>query len=228
MNIMSTLEVSLVSSKSKRPMEGSLPCNSCGAESRASRADEILDAAAMNVTLSGKGEIDIRCLASVSGYPIKEVLQEYREGSDVIRALADRHTRRMQEITREIGMVTTDTWSQLSAQRLMILLITPYTEYLQRNPDYIVLLNHESSSESVVYFIDVIRRVLEIRLPGLNADQRESYALMMHAMTAGSLSFARYTEKGMLNFYLGEMPRVLACYLSDIERAADFINSDHP
>ncbi len=184
------------------------------------RVEVILDAAAQLIAEEGLAAVTMHTLARRAQTSIGSMYHFFPDRLSVLMALCDRHHLAVNGLNRQVQGLDPSTWQDLPPIRLMQLLATPYIEYMQRHPDFFPLMHGQPTPDSDDAFIQTLRGVLEVRLPALEAGQRDAYATMMHSVAAGALHVAFQLTPRKMDFYLAEIPRVLGAYLAEIEAAA--------
>lgn len=109
-------------------------------------------------------------------------------------------------------------WRELAVDAASERLVRPYVEYLRRHADFLPPMQGRASVEDDdADFTRTIQHVLDARMPAPDPAKYEKTAMMMHAIAAGSMHTAFKVDPGRADFYLREIPRVLALYLASIE-----------
>ncbi|PND33689.1 TetR family transcriptional regulator [Achromobacter pulmonis] len=183
------------------------------------RVDGILDAAAEVIVKEGLAGVTMHDLARRTQTSIGSLYYFFPDRESVLGALYERHRAASREISRQLAETPGEVWQQLSTADAIERLVTPYVEYLRRHPDFLPLM-HSRPSESDADFIRTVRQVLDARLPGVKPAERESYAVMLHAVGAGAIWMGVQADLPRIDTYLREIPRVLTAYLAAIEAAA--------
>jgi AcrR family transcriptional regulator len=188
------------------------------------RVDAILDAAAAAIARDGLAGVTMHALARQARTSIGSLYHFFPDRDGIFDALFERHWTAIRQITRQLNELSDAVWRELSAAAVIERLVVPYVEYVQRNADYLPLLHNRrdgrTSRKDDGDFIRMIRHVLDIRLPSVEPGERQTYAVMLHAVAAGTIQVGFQINARHAEAHLREMPRVLAAYLVEIEAAA--------
>lgn len=181
------------------------------------RVEIILDAAAAAIAASGMAGVTMQAVAKYAHTSTGSMYHFFADRESLLQALAERHEIATHDINQKLHAIPAAAWRRLSPTDAIARLVTPYIEYMQRHADYLPLMNNRVSPKNNADFIIAIKNVLEARIPAISPDKCQTYAVMLHAIAAGSLQtgFQRAPER--TNLYWREIPRVLALYLADIE-----------
>lgn len=185
------------------------------------RVDSILDAAAGMILENGLAGVTMHGLAKRARTSIGSLYHFFPGVSAVFEALADRHRNATQQIDRQLGEIPASVWAELSPEDAIDRLLTPYAEYVQKHPDYIPLF-HGVPSVSIrpgdhEAFASLIQTVLDARLPCTAGEQRQFYAVMLHAIALGSFQLGFRKSPSHSQDFLREIPKAVSAYLKKIE-----------
>jgi AcrR family transcriptional regulator len=184
------------------------------------RVDAILDAAAALVAQEGVAGVTMHALARRARTSIGSLYHFFPDRDSVLEALRGRHAAAIRAISLRLGETPAGDWRALSAEAAIERLLRPFVEYLQGHADFLPLMGWRQGRENEADFVRMIGRVLNARLPGLDARAREEHALMLHAIASGTMHAGLQADPGRAELYLREIPRVLAAYLAVVEADA--------
>lgn len=181
------------------------------------RVEVILDAAAAVIVEEGLAAVTMHVLAKRAQTSIGSMYHFFPDRDRVLEMLSERHAVAIQKINQQLYDIPADAWRQFSAADAIERLVTPYVTYLLSHADFLPLMHGRVSIERDADFIRTIRHVLDARLHKLEAVEREGYAVMLHAIGAGTMHVGFQTNPVLADMYLREIPRVLTAYLTEIE-----------
>jgi AcrR family transcriptional regulator len=193
------------------------------------RVEAILDAAAIMIAEQGLADVTMHGLARRARTSIGSLYHFFPDRDGVLNALLERHRMALRTIGQQLSEIPPTVWRRLSAEAVIARMLTPYLEYVHLHPDYFPLSYgrgyRSASQEDDADLIRVFRHVLDARLPRLTTAERQTYAVMLHAIGAGVVQVGTQTFPMHVEACLREIPRVMTAYLADIE-AADGKRSD--
>lgn len=181
------------------------------------RVEAILDAAAAVIAEEGLAGVTMHVLAKRAQTSIGSMYHFFPDRERVLEMLSERHAAAIQKINRQLYEIPSDDWRQFSAAETIERLVTPYVAYLLNHADFLPLMHGRVSTEREADFIRTIRHVLDARLHKLQPAKREDYAVMLHAIGAGTMHVGFQMNPVLADMYLREIPRVLTAYLTEIE-----------
>lgn len=174
----------------------------------------------MTITEEGLAGMTMHALARRARTSIGSLYHFFPDRDCVLDGLRERHRRAVREINRQLDEIPAAVWTRLSVAATIERLVAPYFDYLQHQADFLPVMQGQMSEEDGAAFIRTIRHVLEARLPDIDAARHEVYAIVLHAAGTGIVQVASRAGSLHADACLGEIPRVLAAYLGDIEAAA--------
>jgi AcrR family transcriptional regulator len=181
------------------------------------RVDAILDAAAALIAEEGLGGITMHILARRARTSIGSMYHFFADLDGVLAALAERHRAEIRAINVTLTAIPDAVWQQRTTDAAIMLLVTPYVEYMRRHADFLPLMHGRMAKEDDADFIRTIQRVLHARLPGLTPVESGDYAAMLHAIAAGAMHIGYQTDPQRAEMYQREIPHAMAAYLGRIE-----------
>ncbi|WP_367190427.1 hypothetical protein [Burkholderia sp. Ed8] len=116
--------------------------------------------------------------------------------------------------------VPREVWRRFSVSEAVNYLLAPYVGYTRQHPDFFPLMHDRSYAENEATFRQVLRCIVDARLPKAKPAARERHAAMLHTIAVGVMRVAFLVEPERLTFYMNEMPRVMAAYLVSLEAEA--------
>jgi hypothetical protein len=102
-------------------------------------------------------------------------------------------------------------------------IMTPHIRYFEQHPDCLILMSvmpHDDQKGKRKS--DMLRRVLDARMPGVKPSERALYVEMIRALAGGALAVKLRPALGDVQLaqrYLREVKRALSAYLAAVEAA---------
>ncbi|WP_293776010.1 TetR/AcrR family transcriptional regulator [uncultured Oxalicibacterium sp.] len=181
------------------------------------RRDAILDAAAALVAEKGIAGMTMHTLAARAQTSIGSLYHFFRDREEVVDALFERHATAIRKINEQICSTADTVWSGLTPDEAIDRLVVPYVDYLGQHDDYLPVMHQRALLFKEKEFIRPLQHLLRARLPQCDASERESYAMMLHLIAAGTMHAGLQFSAKHVNLYIREIPRALAAYLTDLE-----------
>jgi len=189
------------------------------------RVEVILDAAATLVLESGLAAVTMHKVAKQAKTPIGSMYHFFPDSESLMMALRNRHQIALEAIDSANAKITIAAWRAFSPAEAIYQLLTPYIEYMEGNPDCLIIL-HALPSETEYQdakeerIIRQLRKVVDARMPRVKPADRAIYSEMLHSLAVGSMRIrvgASHGDPRQANRYLREMRRALTAYLTVIE-----------
>ncbi|WP_263141578.1 TetR/AcrR family transcriptional regulator [Pseudomonas sp. RIT-PI-AD] len=160
-----------------------------------SRVEAVLDAAAELLAREGLAGVTMHSVAKGAGASIGSLYHFFADRDGLLRALADRHERALAAITAELARVPGEEWRAQDAAGWVERLLTPYFRYIEYNPT-LLQMGRGSPDQTLMFphieagFRALLDTVLAVRLPTVDAQRRQVYALALTAIPKGILQLA--------------------------------------
>jgi len=189
------------------------------------RVEVILDAAATLVLESGLAAVTMHKVAKQAKTPIGSMYHFFPDSESLMMALRSRHQIALEAIDSANAAITIAAWRAFSPAEAIDALLTPYIEYMEGNPDCLIIF-HALPSEGECQdakeerMIRQLRKVVDARMPRVKPADRAVYAEMLHSLAVGSMRIRVGASQGdpkQASRYLREIRRALTAYLTVIE-----------
>lgn len=187
------------------------------------RIEAVLDATAELIVEKGLEGVTMHGVARRAQTPIGSMYHFFPDRDSLLAALWDRHAAALDELEDELGRIDSETWRGLSAEAVIDRIMTPHIEYFERKTDFLILMSvmpHDEAKKKRKS--GMMRKVIDARMPGVKASERELYVEMLHALAGGALAVKLRPSMGDVQLarrYLREVKRALAAYLAAVEAA---------
>jgi AcrR family transcriptional regulator len=187
------------------------------------RIEAVLDATAELLVEKGLEGVTMHGAARRAQTPIGSMYHFFPDRDSLLTALWDRHIAAFGEMEDELAKTDTETWKALSAEAVIDRIMTPHIRYFEQHPDCLILMSvmpHDDQKGKRKS--DMLRRVLDARMPGVKPSERALYVEMIRALAGGALAVKLRPALGDVQLaqrYLREVKRALSAYLAAVEAA---------
>jgi AcrR family transcriptional regulator len=187
------------------------------------RIEAVLDATAELIVEKGMEGVTMHGVARRAQTPIGSMYHFFPDRESLLSALWDRHIAALGELEDEIEEFDAASWTALSADAVIDRIMTPHIRYFERNPDCLILMSvrpHEDHKNNRK--TDMLRRVIDARMPGVKPSERALYVEMIRALAGGALAIKLRPALGDVQLaqrYFREVKRALGAYLAAVEAA---------
>jgi AcrR family transcriptional regulator len=187
------------------------------------RIEAVLDATAELIVEKGLEGVTMHGAARRAQTPIGSMYHFFPDRDSLLSALWDRHIAALSELEDELGEIDTQTWQALSAEAVIDRIMTPHIRYFEQNADCLILMSvmpHDDQKSKRKS--DMLRRVIDARMPRVKAADRALYVEMIRALAGGALAVKLRPALGDVQLaqrYLREVKRALSAYLAAVEAA---------
>lgn len=189
------------------------------------RVEVILDAAATLVLESGLAGVTMHKVAKQAKTPIGSMYHFFPDSDSLMMALRNRHQIAMEAIDSANAKITIAAWRAFSPAEAIDALLTPYIEYMEGNPDCLIIFHAlpsegECENKKEERMIRQLRKVVDARMPRVKPADRAVYAEMLHSLAVGSMRIrvgASHGDPRQASRYLREIRRALTAYLTVVE-----------
>jgi len=186
------------------------------------RVEVILDTTAAIVAEEGLAGVTMHGVARRAKTSIGSLYHFFPDRDSLLLELVRRHEAALAAINSEVLVLPRETWQRFSASEAVHHLVAPYADYIQKHPDFFPLMHDrrlldKRSLENEATFTQVLRRMVDARLPMAEPVDRGRHAAMLHAVAVGVMRVAFIVEPERMMLYMDELPKVMAAYLADLE-----------
>jgi len=189
------------------------------------RVEGILDAAATLVVENGFAGVTMHKVAKQAKTPIGSMYHFFPDSESLVMALRNRHQLALESIDSANAKITTAKWRAFSPAEAIDALLTPYIEYMEDNPDCLIIFHalpaeEECEGKKEERIVRQLRKVVDARMPRVKPADRALYAEMLHSLAVGSMRIRVGASKGdprQASRYLREIRRALTAYLTLLE-----------
>lgn len=187
------------------------------------RIEAVLDATAELIVEKGLTGVTMHGVARQAQTPIGSMYHFFPDRDSLLKALWDRHVAAFGELEDELAQTDTDTWKALSAAAVIERIMSPHIRYFEQHPDCLILMSvMPHDDEKGKRKSDMLRRVLDARMPHVKPAERALYVEMIRALAGGALAIKLRPAMGDVQLaqrYLREVERALSAYLAAVEAA---------
>jgi AcrR family transcriptional regulator len=185
------------------------------------RIEAVLDATAELIVEKGLSGVTMHGVARRAQTPIGSMYHFFPDRDSLLSALWDRHIAALGELEDELAQTDTETWKALSAEAVIDRIMTPHIRYFEQNADCLILMSvMPHDDEKGNRKSDMLRKVLDARMPRVKPAERALYVEMIRALAGGALAIKLRPAMGDVQLaqrYLREVKRALAAYLAAVE-----------
>ncbi|CAM3875788.1 transcriptional regulator, TetR family [Pseudomonas synxantha] len=203
----------------KKPSSSRPPQQARGRE----RVSAILDACARLILLEGAAQVTMHGIAREAGTSIGSLYHFFSDKQRVLEALGERHIQSLAVITDELMAIDDSVWVDESAEGVIARLIVPILRYTEQHRDLVSLIfpldgTYRLSNPDLRLRIEgIYARVLQIRLPDVTAEARQTYVLALIGLPMGAFQIAQENNALSRRILIEELPRALTAYLKALE-----------
>lgn len=191
------------------------------------RVEAVLDATAAIIREFGLAGITMHGVAKRAKTPIGSLYHFFSDQSALLSALRDRHREALNGLHKTVRATPAEMWASLTPDAAIDRLVTPFIDYLEANPDCLLLDSGSCKKEEEKTKeggLDGWRAVVDARMPKVDAAQRSIYAEMLHALAVGAMTMRLRSMGGdivLVGRYMRELRRALAAYLASVESSIE-------
>ncbi|WP_285402330.1 TetR/AcrR family transcriptional regulator [Luteibacter sp. ME-Dv--P-043b] len=182
------------------------------------RVDAILVAASELIVEQGIAGVTMHALAHRSRTSIGSLYHFFADRESVLEAARERHRAATLAIAATLVDVPTGDWRTMVVAEVIERIVTPFIDYVGSRPDYVPLMRGQALGDDSPYLIRAMDRIIESRLPGLDAQTRADWALMLHLIAGGTMSAGLQFDASRTDLYTRELKRAMASYLGAVEQ----------
>ncbi|MBV9509600.1 MAG: TetR/AcrR family transcriptional regulator [Caulobacteraceae bacterium] len=177
------------------------------------RREAIIDAAAEIVAEQGIEALGIHSAARRAGASIGSMYHFFQNREELLEALMQRHRLALAAISEETGRIPEERWRAMTADEVIANLFGRPLGYFDRRRDALAMSSVQESAQAAE-FQSLLQHVMIARL-GSTAGRKA--AVILFAVSAGTLYFLRDTHFGEGDGPINEIVKVLTAYLTTIE-----------
>lgn len=183
------------------------------------RVKQILDAAAQIVTEQGIGQLTVQNLSKEAQTSPGSLYHFFPDLDAVIQALTERHEGNINAIVQQQeNSLTCEELCNGTADVFVRRLFSPYAEYLERNRDYLPVMQLRGFNFGESAFLGFIRTMLQFRYPAWQQEKVISEAFFLHAVATGVLQQAFQRETTLAYEFIPRILKVLELHLQSTEQ----------
>jgi len=178
------------------------------------RREAIIDAASEIVAEQGIEALGIHTAARRAGASIGSMYHFFQNREELLEALMQRHRTALAAISEEARRIPEERWRAMTAEAVIANLFGRPLGYFDRRRDALAMSSVQESAQAAE-FQALLQHVMAVRL-GAAAGRKA--AVILFAVSSGTLYFLRDTHFGEGEDPINEIVRVLTAYLKDVER----------
>ncbi len=184
------------------------------------RLERILDAAGALLIEQGMGAVTMHAVAQRSKSSIGSMYHFFPDKGALLALLKQRQFENVMAIIRDLDGIDDAQWKAASAGTVMSLLFGRVATYLREQPHSLPFINPgtPAKDEGKRHFQALVRRVIALRLPGLDHAGCEAVSDAIYMAGTGGIHAAAQMEVEHAVRALELLPDLLAAYLERIEK----------